>query len=386
MAGPLHGIRVIELGGIGPAPYCGMLLADLGAEVVRVERPGAGASLQFNDPHLRNRRSIALNLKAPAAAELVLKLFESADACTEGFRPGVVERLGFGPEAALARNPRLVYGRMTGWGQEGPLAQAAGHDINYIALSGALHAIGVAGGKPAVPLNLIGDFGGGGVFLAFGILAAILSAKTTGKGQVVDAAMIDGAASLMSAYWNYRALGLFDDDGPGTGTLGGGAHYYDVYETKDGRYVSVGALEPPFYQAFVQALGLDEGMFGDAGFAGFGGDADNRPRPELKRIVADAFRTRTRDEWCAIMEGTDICFAPVLGFGEAPGHPHHRARGTYMRVGDHLQNRPAPRFSATPADPPRPKPMPGADTDAVLGELGFDDEAIQALRTAGVIV
>jgi alpha-methylacyl-CoA racemase len=384
MAGPLNGIRVIELGGIGPTPYCGMLLADLGADVIRIERASdLGHGPLRNDPHMRNRRSIALNFKSPDAIDIALRLFETADAVTEGFRPGVAERLGLGPDVALGRNPRLVYGRMTGWGQDGPLAQAAGHDINYVALSGALHAIGPTGGKPTVPLNLVGDFGGGGLFLAFGILAAILEARSSGLGQVVDAAMIDGAASLMSAFAFYRAAGMFPDDGPGTAQLSGGAHYYDVYETSDGKFISIGSLEPQFYRELIAKLELDEADFGAMGFAPGREDAARWPR--LKTIIAERFRTRTRDEWCALMEGSDVCFAPVLGFGEAPDHPHHKARGTYVEVGGHIQQAPGPRFNRTPADPPRPKARAGADTAGVLAGIGIDQEEFARLKDAGVL-
>jgi alpha-methylacyl-CoA racemase len=384
MAGPLAGIRVIEMGGIGPAPYCGMLLGDLGAEVIRIERVSdRGTAPLRNDPHLRNRRSVALNLKAPEAVELILRLFETADACTEGFRPGVAERLGFGPEVALARNPRLVYGRMTGWGQDGPLAQAPGHDINYIALTGALHAIGPTGGKPVPPMNLLGDFGGGGLFLAFGLLAAMMEARRSGQGQVVDAAMVDGVASIASALTFYREAGIMPDDGPGTSALGGAAPYYDVYETSDGQYVSIGSLEPEFYEALVDALELDRDMFGAAAFAP--GREDRGCWPALKAIVAERFRTRTRDEWCARLEGGDVCFAPVLRLDEAPVHPHNRARSAYVDVGGYRQNAPAPRFSRTSADPPRAKPRAGADTAAVLAELGIDPGEIARLAARGII-
>lgn len=384
MTGPLQGFRVIELGGIGPSPYCGMLLGDLGADVIRIGRASEPGDTPIrNDPHSRNRRSIALNLKSPEAIELVLKLLDSADACTEGFRPGVAERLGFGPDVALARNPRLVYGRMTGWGQDGPLAQAPGHDINYVALTGALHAIGPVGGKPVVPLNLLGDFGGGGLFLAFGILAALLEAKQSGKGQVIDAAMVDGVSSLMSAFTFYRAVGLFNDDRPGTAPLAGGAHYYDTYETSDGKYISIGSLEPEFYKALIEELALDPALFGDAVF---------RPRPEgdprwpeLKAIVAAKFFEKTRDEWCAQLEGGQVCFAPVLTHEEAQHHPHNVARGVYVDVGDHRQNAPAPRFSRTPPSSPRPPRHKGEDSRAVLAELGIDDTAFDRLVAARIV-
>lgn len=384
MAGPLHGIRVIELGGIGPSPYCGMLLGDLGADVIRIERASqpAGAPI-LNDPHSRNRRSVALNLKSPEAVALVLKLLDSADACTEGFRPGVAERLGFGPQVAIARNPRLVYGRMTGWGQDGPLAQAPGHDINYIALTGALHAIGPTGGKPVVPLNLVGDFGGGGLMLAFGIVVALFEAKQSGKGQVIDAAMVDGVSSLMSAFTFYRAAGLFNDPAPGTAPLAGGAHFYDTYETRDGKYVSIGSLEPEFYRALIEELALDPALFGDAML---GPRRDSDPRwPALKAIIADRFREKTRDEWCAQLEGGQVCFAPVLTHDEAPHHPHNVARGVYVDVGGHQQAAPVPRFSCTPADAPRPPGPKGADSREVLAEIGIDADDYDRLVAARIV-
>lgn len=384
MAGPLHGIRVIELGGIGPSPYCGMLLGDLGADVIRIERASqpAGAPI-LNDPHSRNRRSVALNLKSPEAVALVLKLLDSADACTEGFRPGVAERLGFGPEVAIARNPRLVYGRMTGWGQDGPLAQAPGHDINYIALTGALHAIGPTGGKPVVPLNLVGDFGGGGLMLAFGIVVALFEAKQSGKGQVIDAAMVDGVSSLMSAFTFYRAAGLFNDPAPGTAPLAGGAHFYDTYETRDGKYVSIGSLEPEFYRALIEELALDPALFGDAMLAP---RRDSDPRwPALKAIIAARFREKTRDEWCAQLEGGQVCFAPVLTHDEAPHHPHNVARQVYVDVGGHQQAAPVPRFSRTPADAPRPPARKGADSREVLAEIGIGADDYDRLVAARIV-
>lgn len=384
--GPLDGVRVIELGGIGPGPYACMLLADLGAEVIKVERASTPYSMSMiNNPHLRNRRSIALNFKSPEAVEIVLKLFETADASTEGFRPGVAERLGFGPEIALKRNPKLVYGRMTGWGQDGPLAQAPGHDINYIALTGALHAIGPKDGKPVPPLNLVGDFGGGSLFLAFGIVSAILHARETGQGQVVDAAMVDGATSLMSAYLTYKNMGIMDDGGPGTSALGGAAHYYDTYETQDGKFISIGAIEPQFYRDLIERLDLDEELFGKAG-AAFrpGGQADTR-WPELKAVLAQKFKTKSRDEWTDLLQDSQICFAPVLTLDEAPDHPHNQARAVYIPVGDHMQNAPAPRFSATPAAAPVPAGKAGEDTEMVLKEIGIDGAEFQALKDKGVV-
>ncbi|MEY2756655.1 MAG: hypothetical protein RIR33_433 [Pseudomonadota bacterium] len=383
MTGPLDGLRVVELGGIGPTPYCGMLLGDLGADVIRIERASSSSSAVRGNPHMRNRRSIALNLRTSRGAEMALRLLERSDACTEGFRPGVAERLGFGPDEALGRNPRLVYGRMTGWGQDGPLAQAPGHDINYVALTGALHAIGPVGGKPTPPLNLLGDFGGGGLFLAFAILAGVLEARRSGRGQVVDMAMVDGVASLMSAFAFYRSVGMFDDERPGANLLGGAAHYYDVYETKDGKYVSVGALEPEFYAAFVQALELDRAVFGDAVFSP--ARASDPRWPMLKAIVAEKFRTRTQAEWCALLEGSDICFAPVLAFSDAPKHPHNVARNTYVDVGGSLQNAPTPRFVRTPAAPPEVARLAGQDSKDILEEIGVSGAEFDELVAEKVV-
>jgi alpha-methylacyl-CoA racemase len=383
MTGPLTGLRVVELGGIGPTPYCGMLLGDLGAEVIRIERASSNADAVRRNPHMRNRRSIALNLKSDRAVELVLRLLARADACTEGFRPGVAERLGFGPDVALSANRRLVYARMTGWGQTGPLAQAPGHDINYVALTGALHAIGPSGGKPTVPLNLVGDFGGGGLFLAFAILAGVLEARQSGQGQVIDAAMVDGVASLMSAFGYYRSVGLFNDERPGANPLGGAAHYYDVYETKDGKYVSIGSLEPEFYEALMQALDLDRTLFEGAAFKPA---RTNDPRwPELKAIIAERFLQRTQAQWCALLEGGDVCFSPVLAFSDAPKHPHNLARNAYVDVGGSLQNAPAPRFSRTPAAPPAAAPLAGHDNREILAEIGVSDEEFADLVAEKVV-
>lgn len=384
MAGPLSGYRIIELGGIGPSPYCGMLLGDLGAEVIRIERASANNDDPSpNNPHMRNRRSIALNMKSPEAVDVILKLLETADACTEGFRPGVAERLGIGPDIALSRNPRLVYGRMTGWGQDGPLAQTPGHDINYVALTGALHAIGPVGGKPVVPLNLLGDFGGGGLFLAFGILAALLESKHSGKGQVIDAAMVDGVSSLMSAFTYYRDIGLFNEETPGASPLGGAAHYYDTYETKDGKYVSIGSLEPQFYNDLMSKLELDQTEFTDAVFRP---KLTNDPRwLQLKTVIAEKFLNRTRDEWVELLDNSQVCFAPVLTHSEAPLHPHNKARGAYIEVGSHQQTAPAPRFSRSPADTPRPARKAGEDTIAVLNEMGVSEKELQRLRDTNVL-
>lgn len=346
MAGALDGITVIELAGIGPAPFAGMMLADHGARVIRIERPDNARFGDFGDKDVlnRNREIVTLDLKQPAAVEQVLALVSEADALIEGNRPGVIERLGLGPDVLLARNPRLVIGRMTGWGQDGPKSQRAGHDINYIALSGALHTFGPAE-RPMAPVNIVGDYGGGGMFLAFGVLAGILSARTTGKGQVVDAAMIDGAAVLSAMTYTMFGTGMWLDE-RGVNVLDGAAPYYDTYETADGRFVSIGSIEPQFHAILLEKLGL-------AGDPAFAQDADRATWPRQKERLRAIFRSRTRDEWCAIMEDTDICFAPVLSLAEAPRHPHNVARGTFVEAGGIVQPAPAPRFLGTPAPPIR---------------------------------
>jgi len=346
MAGALDGVTVIELAGIGPAPFSAMMLADHGARVIRIERPDNARFGDFGDKDVlnRNREIVTLDLKQPGAIEQVLALVEQADAFIEGNRPGVIERLGLGPDVLLARNPRLVIGRMTGWGQDGPKAHRAGHDINYIALSGALHTFGPPE-RPMAPVNLIGDYGGGGMLLAFGVLAGILSARATGKGQVVDAAMIDGAAVLSAMTYTMFGTGMWRDE-RGVNVLDGGAPYYDTYETADGKFVAVGSIEPQFYAMLLDKLGL----VGDPAFAQ---DADRATWPALKERIGAIFRTKTRDEWCAIMEDTDICFAPVLNLAEAPQHPHNVARGTFVEAGGIIQPAPAPRFLGTPAPPVR---------------------------------
>ena len=372
--GPLQGFRVIELAGIGPGPFCGMMLSDMGAEVIRVDRVG-GSSRRGRDVLARNRRSVAVDLKQPQGVELVLKLVETADALFEGFRPGVTERLGLGPDECMARNEKLVYGRMTGWGQEGPIARAAGHDINYIGLAGALHAIGEPGGKPVPPLNLIGDFGGGGMLLAYGLVCGMLEASRSGKGQVVDAAMVDGAASLMAMFFSQVGRGFIDRRG--SNMLDGGAHFYNTYETKDGKHICVGAIEPQFYAELVAKAGLDADRFG--------GQMDTGEWPGLKQELAAVFKTRTRDEWCRIMEGSDVCFAPVLSILEAPEHPHNRHRGTFVAVDGVTQPAPSPRFSRTEAKISHPARIPGEDTQAVLEGIGVDSAEIEALLREGVV-
>ena len=374
--GPLTGLRVIELAGIGPGPFCGMMLSDMGAEVVRVDRmasPREGGE-RPKDVLARNRHSIGVDLKAPEGVEVVLRLCETADALFEGFRPGVTERLGLGPEDCMARNPKLVYGRMTGWGQEGPLARAAGHDINYIGLAGALHAIGEKGQKPVPPLNLIGDFGGGGMLLAFGLVCGMLEAARSGKGQVVDAAMVDGAAALMAMFFS---MGGRFSAARGTNLLDTGAHFYNTYETKDGEHICVGSIEPQFYQLLVEKSGVDANKFGpqmDAGeWDGFKGE------------LAEVFKTRTRDEWCEIMEGTDVCFAPVLSIFEAPEHPHNKERQTFVEVEGLVQPAPAPRFSRTTPEISHGARHPGEDSAAVLAGAGYNDADIAALRDKRVV-
>ena len=346
MAGALAGLTVIELAGIGPAPFTGMMLADHGARVIRVERPGLAGRFGDNgnrDILNRNRERIELDLKDPAAIAQLVELAKTADALIEGFRPGVIERLGLGPEVLLAANPRIVIGRMTGWGQDGPMAPLAGHDINYIALSGALHSYGRAGDKPTFPINAVGDFGGGGMLLAFGVLAAILSAKATGQGQVVDCAMVDGAAILSAMTYTFLGNGQWRDE-RGVNLLDSGAHFYDTYETSDGKWISLGAIEPQFYALLLEKSGLA----GDADFAAQMNPASWGP---LKDKLTALFLTKTRDAWCTIMDNTDICFAPVLSLREAPTHPHNVARGTFVEDGGMIQPAPAPRFSATPAPP-----------------------------------
>jgi alpha-methylacyl-CoA racemase len=373
--GPLSGFRIIELAGIGPGPFCGMMLSDMGADVIRIDRLGAAGG-RSQDVLARNRRSVALDLKQREGVETVLRLVETADALFEGFRPGVTERLGLGPEQCMARNPRLVYGRMTGWGQEGPLAQAAGHDINYIGLAGALHAIGRPGEKPVPPLNLVGDFGGGGMLLAFGLVCGMLEAQKSGQGQVVDAAMIDGASSLMSMFFTMAASGAFKDQ-RGTNLLDGGAHFYDTYATSDGKHICIGSIEPQFYALLVEKAGLDRDRFAP--------QMDAARWPDLKAELARVFKAKSRDEWCAIMEGTDVCFAPVLSIFEAPDHPHSKAREAFIELDGVVQPAPAPRFSRTVPRVSHASRQPGQDSEAVLKECGFSTEEIGALKQQRVI-
>ena len=380
MGGPLQGIKVVELAGIGPAPMCAMLLADLGAEVIRVDRLapadlGIDSGRQYNLLE-RSRRSIAVDLKSAEGVEVVLKLAEQADALIEGFRPGVTERLGLGPDVCLARNPRLVYGRMTGWGQDGPMALAAGHDINYIALTGVLDAIGTAGGQPVPPLNLVGDFGGGALYLAFGVLAGLLEARTSGQGQVIDAAMVDGAASLLTAIYGMYGSGSWQLE-RGTNILDTGAHFYGTYECADGKWISIGSIEAKFHAELLEKLGLEESDIPDR--------MDRSRWVEHKKRLTELFLAKTRDEWCEIMEGSDVCFAPVLSMAEAPNHPHNVARGAFVEVDGVIQPGPAPRFSRTPGQIQSPPPDPGQHTEAILADWGWSADDIAALRSAGAI-
>lgn len=375
--GPLHGVKVIEMVGLGPGPLCAMLLADMGAEVIRVDRPGGNLfSGSKSDLLGRNRRSLAVDLKHPDGVATVLRLVERADALIEGFRPGVMERLGLGPDRCLARNGKLIYGRMTGWGQDGPLAQAAGHDINYIALAGVLHAIGEQGGRPVPPLNLVGDFGGGGMFLAFGIVCALLEAQRSELGQVIDCSMVEGSAVLMGMFYAMQQAGRWQDE-RGRNMLDGASHFYGTYETADGKWVAVGAIEPQFYATLIRETDADPQLFENQHDA----DAWPRQRAELARI----FRTKTRDAWCALLEGSDACFAPVLSLTEAPQHPHNVARGSFVEVDGMLHPGPAPRFSRTPAQVRHgPRPV-GADSEAVLADWGFDAQQIRNLLRSGAV-
>ena len=386
MAGPLSGIRILEIAGIGPGPFAAMMLADMGAEVVRVDRAQAvrdNVTGSHWDVMLRGRRNIALDLKHPEGVETLLALVERADAIIEGFRPGVMERLGVGPDQCLARNPKLVFGRMTGWGQEGPYANSAGHDINYIALAGALAHFGRAGEPPTPPLNMVGDFGGGGMLLAYGVVCALLESQRSGKGQVVDAAMVDGSAVLMSMFWGFKNIGMFDENARGTNLLDTGAHFYDVFECADGEWVSIGSIEPQFYALLLEKTGITGGT-GSPDATEFAAQMDRSKWPQLKEKLAAVFRTKTRAQWNEIMEGTDVCYAPVLRMSEAAEHPHNVARNTFVKVGGITQPAPAPRYSRTTTNVPTPPAHAGEHTRAVLAEWGFGAARIDALIAAGV--
>ena len=374
--GPLKGLKIIEMAGIGPGPFCGMVLADLGAKIIRVDRASAIGTGSKQDAANRGKKSIAVDLKSEEGVEVVLKLVETADAIFEGFRPGVMERLGLGPDVCSKRNKRIVFGRMTGWGQEGPLANAAGHDINYISLTGALAAIGRPGSPPVPPLNLIGDFGGGGMLLALGLVAALLESKESKKGQVVDAAMTDGSALLMTMIYTMQSSGVWKTS-MGSNLLDGGSHFYDTYECKDGKFISLGSIEPQFYALLCQIAELDESIFGNQ----MSRDSWPEQKEAIKKIILD----KTRDEWCELMEGTDVCFAPVLDMSEAPKHPHNVERKTFIDLEGVTQPAPAPRFSRTEPEVVSSPSVVGEHTDEVLTSIGFSDEDINTLKTSGAV-
>ena len=374
--GPLKGIKIIEMAGIGPGPFCGMVLADLGAEVIRVDRASAKGTGSRQEASNRGKKSIAVDLKSKEGVEIVLKLVQEADAIFEGFRPGVMERLGLGPEECMELNESLVYGRMTGWGQDGPLANAAGHDINYISLSGALAAIGRPGSPPVPPLNLIGDFGGGGMLLALGLVSALLESKQSGKGQVVDAAMTDGSALLMTMIYTMQSSGFWKDS-MGSNMLDGGAHFYDTYECSDGKFISLGSIEPQFYKLLCDLAGFDNNLSSD--------QMSRDDWPEKKKAVKEIILTKTREEWCQIMEGTDVCFAPVLNMEEAPNHPHNKARQTFIELEGVTQPAPAPRFSRTNPEVQSSPSLVGEHTDEILQSLNLGADEIEKLKTSGSV-
>ena len=374
--GPLAGIRVIEMAGIGPGPFCAMMLSDLGAEVVRLDRLSLKGAGERANVLSRGRRSLAVDLKTPQGVEIALGMIDRADALIEGFRPGVMERLGLGPEVCCERNPGLVYGRMTGWGQTGPLAKAAGHDINYISIGGALGAMGYADRPPAPPLNLIGDFGGGAMYLLCGLLAALLERGNSGRGQVVDAAMTDGTASLLSPFYGLMAMGLWTTERH-SNRLDGGAPFYGSYECADGKYISIGSLEPQFYALLLEKAGIDDPQFKQ--------QYEQENWPEMREKVAAVFRAKTRDQWCELMEGTDVCFAPVLDLAEAPEHPHNRARDTFVEFDGVLQPAPAPRFSRTGGGIQSPAAKVGEHSEQVMADWGLESERIAQWRESGAI-
>lgn len=382
-SGPLKGLKIVEMVGLGPGPFCAMMLSDMGAEVIRItqkRKPGAKSLITFEEPRhdllARGRRSLAIDLKKPEGQAAALRLIEQSDALIEGFRPGVMERLNLSPEVCLTRNPRLVYGRMTGWGQTGPLSQSAGHDINYIALTGALHGIGEAGGPPTPPINLLGDFGGGAMMLAFGLVCALLEAQRSGQGQVVDAAVLDGTAVLSTLMYSFKAIGQWTNQ-RADNWLDGGEAYYGNYACADGRYISIGPLEPQFYSELCQLLGLDE--------AELPSRHDRLQRAALRQRFTELFMTRTRDQWCELLEGTDACVAPVLDWDEAPKHPHNIARGVFVEVDGVTQPAPAPRFSRTPSAIQGIAARDGEHTEAVFADWGWSEEELAQLRSAGAI-
>ncbi len=379
--GPLSGYRIIEIAGIGPGPFAAMMLADMGAEVIRVERAqsvkGEAPATAHWDTLLRGRKNIAIDLKNPQGVEALLQLVEKADAIIEGFRPGVMERLGIGPTECAQRNPKIVFGRMTGWGQDGPYAPLAGHDINYIALAGALAHFSRAGETPVPPLNMVGDFGGGGMFLAFGVVCALLETQKSGKGQVIDAAMIDGSATLMSMFWAMKSIGMFNENAPGTNLLDTGAHFYDVFQCQDDKYISIGSIEPQFYALLLEKTGLTN----DPAFAK---QMDPSQWPVLKTKLQDVIKQKTQAQWCEIMEGTDVCFAPVLTMTQATQHPHHIARNTFINIAGVTQPAPAPRFSRTSPDTPTPPAHAGQHSTQILNEWGISN--INELLASGAVV
>lgn len=374
--GPLKGMRILEMAGIGPGPFCAMMLSDMGAEVIRIDRldqKGAGHRANVLN---RGRRSIALDLKNPAAVEAVLRLVDQADALIEGYRPGVMERLGLGPDECMARNPRLVFGRMTGWGQSGPLAQAAGHDINYISIAGALGAMGYSDRPPAPPLNLVGDFGGGAMYLLTGVLAALLERNSSGKGQVIDAAMTDGTASLLSPFFGLMAMNMWTTDRH-SNKLDGGAHYYGSYECSDGKYISIGSIEPKFYALLLSKCGITDEEFL--------AQQDQQSWPSLREKLIQLFKRETREHWCKLMEGSDVCFAPILDLAEAPNHAHNKARDTYVDYEGVTQPAPAPRFSRTESEIQSSAAMVGEHTEQVLADWGYSEAEIEQLKTSKAI-
>ena len=379
--GPLSGYRIIEIAGIGPGPFAAMMLADMGAEVIRVERAqsvkGAAPATAHWDTLLRGRKNIAIDLKNPQGVEALLQLVEKADAIIEGFRPGVMERLGIGPTECAKRNPKIVFGRMTGWGQDGPYAPLAGHDINYIALAGALAHFSRAGEAPVPPLNMVGDFGGGGMFLAFGVVCALLETQKSGKGQVIDAAMIDGSATLMSMFWAMKSIGMFNENAPGTNLLDTGAHFYDVFQCQDDKYISIGSIEPQFYALLLEKTGLTN----DPAFAK---QMDPSQWPTLKAKLQGVIKQKTQAQWCEIMEGTDVCFAPVLTMTQATQHPHHIARNTFIDIAGVTQPAPAPRFSRTSPETPTPPAHAGQHSTQILNEWGISN--INELLASGAVV
>jgi len=380
--GPLNGLRIIEIGAIGPVPFCGMLLSDMGADVLRIDRTApSGLGIGQRETRFevlgRGRRSISVDLKHPDGVGTVLRLCEQADAIMEGFRPGVAERLGIGPEACQQGNPKLVYGRMTGWGQDGPISHAAGHDINYISLSGVLHAIGTRDSGPVPPLNLTGDFGGGAMFLAFGLLSAIWEAQRSGQGQVVDVSMVEGSAYLQAAIYGMQAAGYWVDR-RGENVLDTGSPYYNVYETSDGKWISIGSIEPKFYAELLEKSGLGASDLPDQN--------DREKWPQMTATFAEVFKQKTRDEWCAIMEGSDICFAPVLSMSEVAAHPQNAARGSFVDRDGVTQPGPAPKFSRTRPEIQRSPPRLGEHTDEGLADWGFGADDIAALKQSGAIV